>query len=92
MADPYLATAGEHVPTAQETAIYQALGKGDMATIDELRQAATAAGPDEQAQFETDYQYAWNRYQADHEAPQEEREQATVEEVVDENADAELAG
>ena len=83
-----MSTASPHEPTAQEDAIYQALTSGDHDTIQQLGEDATAAGPEELAQYETDYGFAWTHYQADHEAPEDEREEQTAAEVQDENQDA----
>jgi hypothetical protein len=90
---------GAHIPTAQETAIYEALTAGDHDAIDQMRQDAYAADqtPPDPApedwlspvdQYNEDYGYAWNHYQADHEMPEPEREQNTEVQVNDDNADA----
>jgi hypothetical protein len=84
-----MSTTDEHDPTDQETAIYQALNDGDHDTIDELRQAAIEAGPEELEQFQADYQNAYDHYQSDHETPQDQREQQTQEQVQSENESAE---
>ena len=78
----------EHTPTEQETVIYEALSSGNHDAIDQMSEDATAAGGEELAQYETDYQNAWAHYQADHEAPEDEREAQTAEEVQDENQTA----
>jgi hypothetical protein len=88
-----------HVPTQQETAIYDALTAGDHDTINQLRNDAYTADqtppdptPDDWLtpidQYERDYSYAWAHYQADHEAPEKARETATRVEVGEENKDA----
>ena len=93
-------TTGEHTPTAQEDEIYQALNSGDHDAISEIRDAAYSADqtppaskpgedgdvlPTPAEQYEIDYQNAHAHYQADHEAPEDEREAATLEAVTDEN-------
>jgi hypothetical protein len=80
-----------HVPTDQETAIYDALSAGDQATVDQMRADAYAAdqmppsgeslwsgwvSPTEQ--FSLDYRYALDHYHDDNEAPESEREQNTA--------------
>ena len=90
---------GTHVPTAQETAIYNALTAGDHDAIDQLRTDAYAADqtpPDPLPdgwlspadQFDLDYAYAWSHYQADHEAPEPVRETLTQVDVHEENTAA----
>lgn len=90
---------GAHVATTQETAIYEALYAGDHAAIEQMRadaydadQTRPADAPDDwcspAAQYDTDYGYAWAHYQADHEAPEEQREAATKVQVADENETA----
>lgn len=89
----------EHVTTAQETAIYDALTAGDHDAIDTMRADAYAADqtPPEDApgewlspreQFDTDYSHGWTHYQADHEAPAPARVVATAVHVETENTDA----
>lgn len=91
---------GAHVATEQEIAIYEALTIGDHDAIEQMRkdahesdQSPPSAPPPKGwhppvAQYNIDYQYAWNHYQADHEAPEDEREQATAEAVEAENDEA----
>jgi len=74
---------GAHVATDQETALYDALTIGDHDAIEQMREDASDA-----EQFEVDYAYAHAHYQADHEAPEDEREQATAEVVEAENDEA----
>lgn len=81
-----MSTTDPHEPTAQEDAIYQALTDGDQDAIQELHDQALEAG--ELEQYQEDYQYAHARYQADHEAPEDEREAQTAEQVTDENQTA----
>lgn len=89
-------------PHAQETVIYDDLTLGNHADIEALRAAAHAADPTppEPApegwlppidQFELDYANAWARYQADNEAPEDEREANTAEAVDAENDAASAA-
>lgn len=86
-------------PTDQGTAIHEALTAGDPETVEDLREDAYAddqTPPDPEPddwtspaeQFEADYLAAHARYQADHEAPQEDRETATADRVEDENTEA----
>jgi hypothetical protein len=82
---------------SQEDAIYQALQSQDFEAIDEMREEAYIAPqfptefPMDSSwlspidQFNQDYANANARFQADHEAPEEERVQATAEAVVVEN-------
>lgn len=88
-----------HVVTEQETAIYDALTTGDHDAIDAMQDAADSADqtpPDPEPedwlspanQFDEDYAYAWAHYQADHEAPEPQREAATKVAVHEENIDA----
>jgi hypothetical protein len=90
-------TTGEHTPTEQETALYEALTEGDHDTIADMREDAYSAPPDPDReadeltpaeQYDLDYQNAWTHYQADHEAPEDEREEQTADEVQDENQEA----
>ncbi len=64
-----------------EQEIYDALYAGDLDAIDEAR--AAAEDPD---QFQADYMAAWTHYQADHEAPEEQREADQAASVETENA------
>jgi hypothetical protein len=73
-------------PTEQEETLYLAMTAGDWDTITDAREAT-----EDPEQFETDYANAHARYQADHEAPEDEREAATIEQVDDENQTAERA-
>lgn len=85
------------VATSQEESIYLALNAGDHAAIDEMGEDAVhqdqmpPPGIDLEdwvppaAQFADDYRNAWRRYQTDHESPQGQREDDTVDEVADEN-------
>ena len=98
---PLMSVTDEHTPTPQEDEIYQALNAGDHDTIAELQDAAYSADqtppaskpgddsgdvqPTPAEQYEIDYANAHAHYQADHEAPEDEREQATAEQVADEN-------
>jgi predicted short-subunit dehydrogenase-like oxidoreductase (DUF2520 family) len=75
---------GAHVPTGQETALYEAMTAGDWDTVEEMRQAAVEA--DELEQYDVDYQNAYAHYQADHEMPEDQREAHTADQVEDENA------
>jgi DnaJ-domain-containing protein 1 len=75
-------------PTEQEETLYLAMTAGDWDTIAAMH---ADTEPDDMDQFETDYANAHARYQADHEAPEDEREQATIEQVDDENQTAERA-
>jgi len=88
---------GAHVPTAQENAIYEDLMAGDHDDIEAMQAAAYAADqtpPDPTPdgwlspaeQFDQDYSYGWQRYQAEHEPPQAERELNTYVIVEGENA------
>jgi hypothetical protein len=90
----------EHVPTAQEEAIYKALGEGDTAAVEQMRADAYAADqtpPDPlppdwyppAQQFEIDYAYALDHYHDDNEMPEAEREDNTATAARDHNADAE---
>lgn len=79
-------------PTEQETELYNAMTAGDWDVIDDAREAAyNDEDPDVGTQFDEDYANAHAHYQGDHEAPQDEREQATAEQVDDENDVAERA-
>lgn len=87
----------EHTPTPQEEQIYEALTEGDQDTIAELRDDAYSTAPEADTQpdeptpaeqYEIDYENAYARYQADHEAPEDQREQQTAEHVDDENQTA----
>ena len=73
-------------PTEQETLLYDAMTAGDWDTISDMSE-----NTEDEEQFQEDYANAHAHYQADHEAPQDEREQATVEQVADENDTAERA-
>jgi hypothetical protein len=87
---------GAHVATDQETALYEAMTAGDWDTVEEMRQEAAEADPappdpvpDDWLppvdQYEVDYANAYAHYQADHEMPEEQREENTAEQVTDEN-------
>ena len=89
----------EHVPTAQEEAIYKALGEGDHVAIEQMRADAYAADPkppdpippdwrSPAEQFDIDYAYALDRYHGDNEMPEAEREDATRTTALEHNADA----
>jgi hypothetical protein len=85
-----------HVPTEQENELYRALMADDVETVEQLRTAAYdadqehdetgVAGP--RQQFDTDYGFAHQRYQEDHEIPEDQREQHTADQVEDENTAA----
>ena len=92
-----------HEPTEQETAIYDALTAGDHDTIEQMRDDAYSADPTPPTtktgdipegwlppieQYEVDYSNAWNHYQADHEPPEEEREENTADATHEANTDA----
>jgi hypothetical protein len=85
-----------HVPTRQENDLYAALMAGDTEKVNELRDAAYEAeqeldeetGLTQAQQFDVDYGFAHERYQAAHEMPEEEREANTAAAVEDENAAA----
>jgi hypothetical protein len=85
-----------HVPTKQENDLYAALMAGDRDTVNEMRDAAYEAeqeldeetGLTQAQQFDVDYGYAHERYQAAHEMPEEEREANTAQQVEEENAAA----
>jgi hypothetical protein len=82
----------EREPTPQEDVIYDALTTGDTQTIDAIAAEARpqedsvvdpvdvpAEAPMEPPeQFDADYHHAWTRYQADNEAPEQERERLTA--------------
>lgn len=74
--------------TDQEDTIYTYLHKGELEEIKSLRSGAQESGPDAMAQFEVDYEVAYQHYQADHEMPEEERVQATAEGVEVQNQEA----
>jgi hypothetical protein len=84
---------------SQVEAIHTALSEGDYDAIAELRDAAYSTEPtlsdqmedgelSPREQFDSDYAEAHAQYQADHEAPEEEREQYTRDAVEQENAAA----
>lgn len=74
--------------TDQESAIYDYLNSGDHSAINDMRNDFEADNIEGLKQFEVDYRNAYARYQADHEMPEEEREQATAELVKLENQEA----
>src|SRR5262245_4096855 len=87
-AGPAMSDQDAHVPTAQETQLYDAMTAGDWDTVDQLRQTAYDADqtpPDPEPddwlspadQYDLDYGYAYAHYQADHEMPEGAREAAT---------------
>jgi len=69
--------------TEQETTIYDELNSGNSMAV-MIMQGET----EDPEQFQIDYQNALARYQNEHEMPEEEREQATAEAVVEENTEA----
>jgi hypothetical protein len=76
----------EHVATEQEDELYQAITAGDWDKVEVMRVSANESGDLEVIdQFAIDYTNAYAHYQADHEMPEEEREQATAEKVKTEN-------
>jgi hypothetical protein len=90
----------DHTPTAQEEAIYKALGEGDHDTIEQMRAAAYAADPrppdpippdwhPPREQFDIDYAYALDHYHDDNELPEADREDHTRTTAKQHNADAE---
>jgi len=91
-----------HTPTAQETAIYDALTAGDNDAVEQMRADAYAqnqtmppdAPPDwvsPAAQFDIDHAYALAHYHDDNEMPEAEREDNTATAAREHNADAEGA-
>jgi hypothetical protein len=93
----------EREPTPQEDIIYDALTTGEVAVIEELRdtvlgppadtqpaveEAVPEPPPDPVEQFEQDLRHAWTRYQADNEAPEQERERLTAEAARRDNHEA----
>lgn len=85
-----------HVVTAQETELYEAMSAGDWAAVEEARAAAVDADQARPAdagegwvspaeQFDVDHANAYSHYQADHEAPEAEREENTAAQVSEEN-------
>jgi hypothetical protein len=89
----------QHIPTAQETAIYDALTAGDNATVAQLRSDAYQAdqsrpvdAPDDWLppvqQFEVDYVYAFDHHNDDNEIPEPEREDNTTTATKTHNDDA----
>jgi hypothetical protein len=92
----------EREPTPQEDVIYDALTTGDMQTIDaiaaEVRpqddpvvdpvDVPVEAPMDPPEQFDVDFLHAWTRYQADNEAPEQERERLTAEAARRDNHEA----
>jgi hypothetical protein len=83
----------EHVPTDQETALYDAMTAGDWDTVEQMRADAYALEqtPDPDTgripaqQFEVDYAYALDHYHDDNEIPQDEREANTAQKVQEHN-------
>jgi hypothetical protein len=69
-----------------EESIYAALAEGDLARIEQLREAAADAG--DMAEFEAAYAAAWQRHQAEHELPEDERAELARQLVEAENAAA----
>lgn len=69
----------EHTPTDNETAMYEAMSSGQWDLVWALQ---------EEPNFWEDFNNANMHYQRDHEAPAEERVQATAEMVAVENAEA----
>jgi len=91
----------EHVISAQENALYEAMSAGDWQAVDDMRAEAYAADqtpPDTDPpiidwtppaqQFDADYSNAYAHYQADHEPHEDERVENRATEVKTENADA----
>jgi hypothetical protein len=91
--------SADHIQSPQEKLLYDALMADDVETVDELRSTAYDADqvPDDgtgftpRQQFDIDYDFAHFAYQADHEISEDEREQLTVDQVEEENTDAEEA-
>lgn len=86
-----------HVPTDQETILYDAMTVGDWDTVNEMELDAALAPPDPDReageltaaeQYDVDYGHAHAHYQADHEAPEAERIENTADTVQDENLTA----
>lgn len=89
-----------YTTTKQEDDLYKALTKGDHDAMKQMRQDAYTADqtppslpPPEgwetpAEQFDIDYQNAHAHYQTDHEMPEGDREQATAEQVQEENTAA----
>ena len=101
-----MSTTSEHTPTKQETEIYDALTAGDHDAIEQMREDAysvdqtpptTKTGDPPEGwlppaqQFDVDYAYAHQHYQADHEMPEDEREANTADAVTEHNDTARAA-